>query len=165
MRALIILGLIGLPCCFAASANAEGARERAPAGKQTLLTSPWSEVSNGLRTRVKASPSATRLSERGLISINVTCEIQNMGETATSVVHLSRILLRDSDGNVIECQRIEDVEDSVPSRASLLPGASTRWEQDGLAKIPPGTYGLSVRWDTDKQLISPPVDIRVRKNR
>ena len=126
-----------------------------------LLDSGWSAPESGLQFQISSSPRFVRQA-RDLVRLEATCTLRNSGTNPVAFIPLARLYLVNEAGVTNACQRDEDKADKAFPRASLAPGQTNSWRQDGHIQIEAGSYQLFAIWDRDKGLKSPPRRITIK---
>lgn len=124
------------------------------------VVSAWSEPLDGLQMRIAAAP-RFRIGEGGWAQLAARCEVRNAGAQPLQIVPLSRLYLTNQAGVTKGCLREEDIADMVIAPATIAPGNTALWTQDGRVKTPPGPYRLHALLDGDTPVKSPPVPVTI----
>lgn len=124
------------------------------------VVSAWSEPLDGLQMRITAA-ARFRVGKNGWVELAARYEIRNAGKQPIQIVPLSRLYLTNEAGVTKGCLREEDVADMTIAPATIAPGESGAWTQDGRIKTPPGPYRLHALLDGPRRLRSPAVPILI----
>lgn len=135
------------------------------AGAETLTNdyggrdSDWSAAVDGLQIRARVAPHI-KASRRQTFALHVGCEIRNVGAVTRLIKPAARVWAVDAQGTRIKC--LKEAREAAAHTAEVSPGASLSWVQEGVLETD-GAYTLSVSWDDNPALESPPLPCRVER--